>query len=43
MTGRISDVRLGLSGIGPTAVRALDAEEEIRGEQPAEEIWEKAV
>ena len=40
--GKISDVRLGLSGVGPTAVRALDAEEEIRGEQPAEEIWKKA-
>lgn len=40
--GLISDVRLGLSGVGPTAVRALDAEAAIRGEQPTEEAWATA-
>jgi carbon-monoxide dehydrogenase medium subunit len=40
--GRIADARLGLSGVGPTAVRARDAEDALRWEQPTEEAWGEA-
>ena len=40
--GRISDVRLSLSGVGPTAVRARGAEGAVRGERPNEETWATA-
>lgn len=40
--GQISDIRLGLSGVGPTAVRARDAEDAVRGERPNEETWATA-
>ncbi len=40
--GRISDVRLGLLGVGPTAIRPREAEAGIRGERASEEVWSAA-
>ncbi len=40
--GLISDARLGLLGVGPTAVRARDAEDAIRGERASKEAWATA-
>jgi CO/xanthine dehydrogenase FAD-binding subunit len=40
--GRVADARIGLSGVGPTAVRARDAEDALRGEQATEEAWGEA-
>lgn len=40
--GMISDVRLGLSGVGPTSVRASDAEAGVLGERPSTETWRAA-
>lgn len=40
--GRISDVRLGLLGVGPTAIRPREAEAGIRGERASEELWTTA-
>jgi carbon-monoxide dehydrogenase medium subunit len=40
--GRISDVRLGLLGVGPTAIRPREAEDGIRGERASEELWTTA-
>jgi carbon-monoxide dehydrogenase medium subunit len=41
-SGRVADARLGISGVGPTAVRARDAEEVVIGEPPSEELWRAA-
>ncbi len=40
--GGISDARIGLSGVGPTAVRARPAEEVVIGERPSAELWKAA-
>lgn len=40
--GMISVVRLGLSGVGPTSVRASDAEAAVLGERPSTETWRAA-
>ncbi|MGF1472572.1 MAG: FAD binding domain-containing protein [Rubrobacteraceae bacterium] len=40
--GLVSDARLGLSGVGPTAVRARAAEDAIRGKEPTEQTWATA-
>ncbi|HKH78139.1 MAG TPA: xanthine dehydrogenase family protein subunit M [Rubrobacteraceae bacterium] len=40
--GTVSEARLALSGVGPTAVRARDAEAAVRGERASEETWRAA-
>jgi aerobic carbon-monoxide dehydrogenase medium subunit len=40
--GRVADARLGLSGVGPTALRARDAEDAVRGKFPSDEAWAEA-
>lgn len=40
--GTVSEARLALSGVGPTAVRARGAEAALRGERPDEETWRAA-
>ncbi len=40
--GEISNVRIGLSGMGPTALRAREAENVLRGESASDETWSEA-
>jgi carbon-monoxide dehydrogenase medium subunit len=40
--GTIADARLGLCSVGPTPVRARDAEAVLRGQQPGPEAWAAA-
>ena len=40
--GVIADARIGLTGVGPTPVRAADAERLLVGRSPAEELWQAA-
>ncbi len=40
--GTIADARIGLIGVGPTPVRAAEAERWLIGQAPSEELWEAA-
>lgn len=40
--GLIAEARIALTGVGPTAVRASEAEEILVGQTPAPELWTKA-
>ncbi len=40
--GTIADTRIGLTGVGPTPVRASDAERLLAGQRPSESLWEAA-
>ncbi len=40
--GMISDVRIGLTGVGPTPVRASAAERLLTGRAPSEALWAEA-
>jgi CO/xanthine dehydrogenase FAD-binding subunit len=40
--GMIADARIGLIGVGPTPVRAAEAERGLIGQSPSEALWEAA-
>lgn len=40
--GVITDARIGLTGVGPTPVRASDAERQLTGRAPSEGLWTEA-
>jgi carbon-monoxide dehydrogenase medium subunit len=40
--GTITEARIGLTGVGPTPVRAADAERLLVGRAPAEPLWVEA-
>lgn len=40
--GEIADVRIGMCGVGSTTLRARGAEEVLRGQSPAEELYRRA-
>lgn len=39
---RVEDVRIGLSGVGMTPIRAVDAEDVLRGQAPSEDLIKQA-
>ena len=40
--GAIAEARIGLTGVGPTPIRATDAERLLAGQQPSEALWAAA-